>query len=356
MILFRYRNSIQLFALLIFIIFTSIGIAENKYQKEVIFEIYAGDNALPLSISAQMDSPFPKPNNKIDGPVINNPLFFNNKSNIILIDHIDDYNVITDYNIIAGTKLVFSPAADPLINNLHNLKLGPNDEMYIEWVSSHLRRKDKVRKLAKYIKTDSSYIEDITFVSGEQNSPFRDLNISPNGFLYYKNSGKGIKPDEKYTLLNSNGQQIDKLNAVCNTSAGLKFVIKYLTGTFEIIDSDTKSIISQHVVNDSYGYRFLSSTASDQVILSVNCGENIPLADDKYLIIRTPLILVFNMETGQTDEIATAVCMNTDYRFYNVDRVSSNFNGDIFAAVIYFNNPGELIGDEKITFYRWRLK
>jgi len=44
------------------------------------------------------------------------------------------------------------------------------------------------------------------------------------------------------------------------------------------------------------------------------------------------------------------------YLYRSVSEMECNYMGDIYAFVIYFNEPGRITGHEKVVLYRWIAK
>jgi hypothetical protein len=49
-------------------------------------------------------------------------------------------------------------------------------------------------------------------------------------------------------------------------------------------------------------------------------------------------------------------CLNSSYKYRSVGWIGSNFVGEIYAILIYYNQPGQITGDEQIILYKWALQ
>lgn len=340
------------------IISASPAISQKIYQREVLSEIGINEMPLPLRISLDDARPFAIQKDVTYGLIISGVSFcLNNIGKLITADH--GAKEIIEHDFDTNRQIKFSPVSD-YFNMMQIIRTGPNDEIYVELAASDTDGKNKSYKLVRYSRTDSSYVLDKSFLLQEQKKPFADLRICPDYYIYYKNIGKSY-PESVFTSLAPNSPKPTTTGASCRNSNGNELCLETSktesgNSSLKILDARTKSVLAQFSNNKILIYPFLKATLDNKVIVIAPNTERIELPNNKSLVNRIPTFLVFDLETGNVQEIATSDLARDDYKYYSFSQISCNFLGDLLAVAVYFNNPGEITGDEKIVFYRWRLE
>ena len=354
----KYSNKVPCLFLLSLLFYIPI-LADGHYQREMIFETAAKVQPLNLPLFCLNGAPFEWPSNRIQGHDISYSFAFDNDGNLILADHSN--REISIYNFQNKNLIKFDPIYNEF-NIFSIIRVGPQNEIYVELKAEKDNGKHKFFELVKFLRTGNDYVKDDKFSTGEFDYPFINLSISPDGYLYsMKQSFFGDASRNQINMFNSAGQLIKVGNPSGRTSNGTEFYFeteKTEAGKkrLRIINANSSAIMAQSECGRWSDFRLLCSTFDNKIIFRDWHSERVALDNDFYLITTRPYFIVVDLGSGLTTEIPTSECARDDYLYFNVSRVGCNYKGELFAAVVYFNTPGEITGDEKIVFYRWRLE
>lgn len=335
----------------------------NIYVKEKVLEVKPNEPPLKLVLGIGRPNPFEgkKDENLKEGP---RTMFFNvdNQGNIFSGLTSQNYKVfnMSDREYEKTTHLY-----DGFSTNIHFAWLGPNDELYVSFSRKYQeydRRNETQFKLSKFIKSNEGYILDVGFDIPANDGPPGRMRISPDNFLYSKKWGLRQSGHSKTGVFSNNGTFIKDTDAVCKTKSGLEFRFDYRReGDKQFIDIiDVNSNLA--IIND-YEVRsrpiVVKCTHDNCILLKSRYkgwdeDEKIYLTGSDYFMPDIIDIHSFDVESGDVYKISPYLeCKRDDYAYMNIGSASFNYNGDVYVFVVYFDEPGNIVGNELIVLYRW---
>jgi len=355
-------NSTKIFLwFLFFLIAFEPAFALSNYSRVILYSTGAKEGGLDLPLSTAYGGPFYVDPRHIEGHYIQARTFaFDNNANIIMADFSANKSIVV-FNTIDSSFEIIKPTTNDF-GLMQIVRIGPQEEIYAELTT--LFEKPKRYKLVKYVKAQGKYIKDDGFYSVEFTESFQRLTLSPDGYLYsVKGTDFGYGRTNQFNIFDSEGQLTKQAISICKTSNGTEFYIendKTEAGNrrLKIIDTNSNTVMAQYEGVKTTGFSFLQPIFDNKIVFKASDSETEKtfLDNDFYLITTRPYFIVVDLGSGLTTEIPTSECARDDYLYFNVSRVGCNYKGELFAAVVYFNTPGEITGDEKIVFYRWRLE
>jgi hypothetical protein len=325
---------------------------QEIFARDQVFEANADAEPLNLPIRTGIASPFERPKNSIAADLSLTSFFLNNNEFIfsngksIIIFNLDDKKllelrpVIQDFCVPRG------------------LFMGPYDDLYITIGKLNNSPDDHKFKTVRYFKNNTGYVLDDRFNLGITDWPMRIVSVGSDSVIYIDNYDRIISPEKLYAVVDYNGNLKYKSTAlarISNIEITLKRASANSAGMVIGTDINTKSTVF-HLNLDSKEGRYLGNISAYQIALMNFNYENIILDNKKELKSFKPIIEIYNIENGALEKISTSECALDNYAYFNVSCVYANAKGNIYALVVYYNQPGEITGDEKIVLYRWQKK
>ncbi len=325
---------------------------QEIYIRNQVFEFEADVEPLNLHIGIGVPTPWPRPVNLIDGHISltsfiindNDFIFFNGES--ISIFNLDDKKLRELRPVVQD----FSVPRD--------LYMGPYNDLYITLGKLNNYPDDHKFKVVRFIKENNAYALDDRLNVGITDSPMHIVSVGIDSLIYIDNYDRMISPEILYAVVDYNGNLKNKSAALArinNIEITLKRASANPAGMVIGTNINTNSTVF-HLNLDSKEGRYLGNISAYQIALMNFNYENIILDNKKELKNFKPIIEIYNIENGALEKISTSECALDNYAYFNVSCVYANGKGNIYALVVYYNQPGEITGDEKIVLYRWQKK
>jgi hypothetical protein len=250
-------------------------------------------------------------------------------------------------------------------DRLSLLWVGPEDDIYAALSPSGRNQPpgvfettDSVR-LFRFERMNEIYLyDDISHFESYGRLPYR-MRISPLNDLYVsgwspkKLPGSGNLVISKYgmelRLTRADGENLNgdefKITSMYDRDYQVVKVANLKTGKFFMIEE-----IQGDSFRSNYKYCF-----NNNLIFYWHNFIDTGMDNGRILMVNRPSIFGTDINSGYHYLIDADALAREGYGCYTVSDVSINYNGDIYAIVIYFNSPGMITGDELIILYRWRL-
>jgi hypothetical protein len=353
----RILESVRAIILVVIVAFQyDIGLCE--FVRSVVFNVKVNEEPLNLGIDIWLAKPWGS------YPEMEIPCHITYGFRIL-----SDGKFITSNTINSGLDIW-----DLATHHCHNFKpafngydklvdfiVGPENEIFTE-LRKHFPGSDSAMAV-KYIPQNNEYIIDSTFTPVTLEH-VNLASISVKRELYLSEITYSSYGEFSYRVYGTKGELLGQGDAIGELPDGMKFFFRTeptdKAGVFNYKGADavTGKIFFEVEVNDTTGsYFYWGYTLNNKIILlktrtSVG-GETHHFEDGKWMSCFTPEIVIINPETGAQEKILTTDCKRDDFTYYNISSVQSDYNGNIYALAVYFNTPGELIGDERIVLYKW---
>ncbi len=325
--------------------------AQSIYHRDMAVE-FEVDSQNPLAeVSIGRPNPFSADSRIVSGHSTSQYLSDNE-------DRLYFLNVSTQTIIVCELKsdnideLPISVADYPLLKNYW---LGPNDELYL-WVA----KRDKIasrtflNKLVRFINGNTGYSLDSQFDTFEYHNPPGLINISPRGDIYIERWTSPGAASSQYGKFHNDGAYLGASDVVCKTIDGTEIsLVRRTLGPGKSSSSLLNYTNNVTLYEVQFNIRTIRCTTNGSIIMRNWDYDKIPLADKNILQIDKPYVVVFDQQGNETTIDPYEECANSDYSYHSVSCITSNYNGDIYATVVYFNIPGQITGDETIILYRW---
>jgi len=342
-----------LIGVLSFLIFCPDVYSETKYVCEAVFETAPGEDPYNIKICMNQPSPFSaKPENPIQDYSILCPIYFDNKGRLIRAN-----KDITVYDVNADNNTIILPPMDEF-NFRRIIRIGPEDDIFVELGKSGNTPYQNNYKLVKYSNSNNEYIIDSSFSTDIFTYPFRNLFISPDGYLFSLSRNSNEENRYQTNIINPYGQVEKQANAICRTKNGTEFYIETETlntgiRKVKIIDENSNKIIFEYEGASISGYSFNKATRNNEIIFNGAFFEKIDLNGDLSKFNKKPLFIVCDLNSNMQNEISMSDYLCDGYHYFTIVKTDCNYLGELFALAVYFNSPGEITGDEKIVLYKW---
>jgi hypothetical protein len=348
-------------AILIFaIIMISVPVIQAdsaNYIREKILETKAGE--APLFFTIWLASPLGYPNpfcGSYGSKIPAMQLFKADNSGNMAIWKKEKSSII--FSNIGSNKLFYFNV-DSLTGRIQRSAIGPQDEYYVQ-----LKYENSASIMKKFIRVNDQYVPDNSFSEKLIHPWHSGFWISPGGNIYIRSGRLDAPQIDKY---DSDGNYIGQSGAINETKNGINIYVEKCEKDQPLVGFSTRndSLIMRTNIWFSNSIGDWICTNDDKLyvcyeyqehskIYGYNKKHNLSLPEHT-LILYKPIIFIVDLKDETVDKIETAKeCPSEYYDFFRVSNVSLKYNGDIYASVIYFNEPGELCGDELIVFYRWR--
>ncbi len=322
------------------------------YQNEIVSEYSVVDDDSPFTIGIGHPSPFPKSKNKIEGHT-SSRFFVNNKGIIFIMNQVNKPIKIVD---ILNNQVIEFRFRTENYNIMKYFWFGPEDEVYV-WLSkrSDLTPSKFISKIVRFFPKNRSYDEDLKFQLPTMDLPPGTVNISPDGNIYMERSGLHERVFGSCDVFDSKGIFLGRSPAICNMMDGTEFTVRKerINDVIHAYGTQVDQGISLFAISGDFT-RF-KCTFDGNIIAGAWDYDRIPLPNDIYLQNDKPFMTIIDPATGDAIKIDPyLLCKNEDYKYHSVANIDCNYKGDIYASIIYFNEPGIITGEEKVVIYRWQ--
>ncbi|MCP4582739.1 MAG: hypothetical protein GY839_14105 [candidate division Zixibacteria bacterium] len=245
---------------------------------------------------------------------------------------------------------------------LNYLWVGPRDEIFVELSARNesetkqkypnpFSRRTATRnyKLFRLLRNDNVYRLDESFDSPVYNISSNRIRISPNNEIYvHQRGGSAI-------VLNQNGRQLGISRAEGRAKDLSEFTIKRgRDKLIEVIDVNSGRVMLCDEFSRQIGNHNFKSTFDNNLICYFHSRYSFSTPDSGEIGADIPYVMGKDLNTHERYSVDLIECARPDYRYFNVADISINYLGEIYAIVVYFNDIGQITGDEKIVLYRWR--
>lgn len=231
--------------------------------------------------------------------------------------------------------------------------LGPHDEIYARLRKAGTGSIAPQYRVVRFLKEGNTYKRDNTFELAESGGPPIAMNFGPNGDIYVRTSSD-MATHNKFA---SNGDFLGSVSSVTETSGGIKISLKYQQVNHEWVTLGVRIDDGRELFQIPGYCDIVKATYHNTIMLYDRLPDTIPLSDTLNLINFKILIYVVDCGTGENEVIDPYNdCVDRDFAYRTVAHVDFNYNGDIYASIIYFDEPGELTGKEKLVVYKWQTR
>jgi hypothetical protein len=324
------------------------GYAGPDYEMETLAEFSPDEDNDLSRLGIGYPNPFSsKPANLVE-PHRNGMFKVDNKGRIYRWSYIKSRITIQDFSSDRIDSLIPTLSENEALNYIW---LGPRDEIYAV-ISEY---PDRNRKLYRYFNFDGDYTQDENFATPEPFDKPRVVNVSSDGKLFFGIQYIGNYGRAEFDVYGPDGDFIKRSFSPCETADGSEFYFK----KSDVLAQENRTSINikkgnELILGTSYVLS-LKCTLNNLIIIIVGDYKRISLDDEKKLAVDKPCAHIVDLKKRQHITIDPYYeCADPDYPFHTVSNVESNYKGEIFATVIYFNTPGKVAGDEKIVLYRWK--
>ncbi len=329
--------------------------ARPDYFCEPLIETYSEEEPYDFYIHFA-PNPFGPPSKEMVASHQCTPFMIDNEGNLLIRRYIENYISIIDLKTEEVSKLT------PLAGSykwIHTIQVGPNNGLYA-WLKRD--RKDLHSKVFRFARKDGEYILNRDAAFPEFDWEIHCFNISPDNTIYCNQTDMSIRFGNKYDVLDENGNFLYESEAWCKTMNGLEFSVnleRRIGYPYQFIleckkVDDNKRFFVEYL-DSSIDPHSTMCTFNDDIIFVVRKFEDLPLPGDRYLHAYYPAVIIISPETEDHQWLDLKFdCYLPEYAYFNFGIVRVNYLGDIFAQVIYYNIPGEILPDDKVIIYRWR--